>query len=468
MLKLHNTLTRSKDEFKPLKPGSVGLYTCGPTVYGPAHIGNLRTYVFEDVLRRWLKYGHELEVTQVMNITDVEDKILRDSQAKTVAEMAAYTEPFTEKFHADLAALGVEVVEQYPRATQYIPQMIVLIEKIVAAGFGYKRDGSVYFDVRKYNDAHGYGKLLKIDFEGFSEHRIDNDEYEKDNIQDFALWKAESADSVGWDSPWGHGRPGWHIECSAMSAELLGQPFDIHTGGVDNIFPHHENEIAQSQAANGSDLARTWLHAEHLLVDGAKMAKSENNFYTLDDVREKGFDPLVLRMLYVSAHYRSKLNFSWKSLEAAKASLDRIGEFMLRLGEPVDAGAENPGQVADLLQGAKKRFVAAMDDDLNTPEALASVFDLMRELNQLLDNGNIESGEVEAIKDQFDFYDRVLGVVHGADVVVPAEIQELADARESARQAKNWAESDRLRDALAAQGWSVEDTSHGPRLRQSK
>ncbi len=466
MLKLYNTLTRQKEDFQPRSKKAVTLYTCGPTVYAPAHIGNLRTYVFEDTLRRWLKYGEELDVVQVMNITDVEDKIIRDSKAHDVAAMQAYTQPFEQRFREDLAALAVEPAEHYPRATEYVPQMIALIERIITAGFAYEREGSVYFDVRHYNEDNVYGQLATIDFTGFSEHRIDNDEYDKENVQDFALWKAVQKDSPGWQSPWGWGRPGWHIECSAMAQSLLGDlPIDIHTGGVDNIFPHHENEIAQTRAGEGKDLARFWLHAEHLLVDGGKMAKSEKNFFTLDDVCTRDFDPLTLRLLFVSAHYRSKLNFSWQSLEAAKQSKQRIEDFLLRLGGPFDPGTDNPGEVTELLANAKARFAAAMRDDLNTPEAMAVVFDCIRDVNTLIDRGHIDEGEALAVRDIFDYFNQTLGVIQDQQQQIPEAVAVLVEKRRLAREHKDFAASDRLRDEIAALGWSVEDTPSGQRVR---
>jgi cysteinyl-tRNA synthetase len=465
-LRLYNTLTRRKEAFAPRSKKLVTLYTCGPTVYAPAHIGNLRTYVFEDILRRWLGHGEGYDVCQVMNITDVEDKIIRDSKARDVAAMQAYTQPFEQRFREDLVALGVEPAEHYPRATEYVSQMIALIERIITAGFAYERDGSVYFDVRRYNEDHVYGQLATIDFAGFSEHRIDNDEYDKENVQDFALWKRVAADSPGWDSPWGWGRPGWHIECSAMAQALLDDlPIDIHTGGVDNIFPHHENEIAQTSAGEGKDLARFWLHAEHLLVDGKKMAKSENNFYTLDEIVDHGYDAATLRMLYVSAHYRSKVNFSWQSLEAAKQSQQRIDDFLSRLGGPFPGGTDNPGEVTGIVSRSREAFDAALRDDLNTPEALSVIFELIRELNTLLDRGAIDDGEALAIRDAFDAYDRVLGVIHESDKEVPEAVAALIEQRRIAREEKDFAASDRLRDEIAVLGWSVEDTPSGQRVR---
>ncbi len=468
-LTLYNTLTRKKEAFKPLRDGQASLYTCGPTVYDAAHIGNFRTYVWEDVLRRWLKHGHGFKVTQVMNITDIEDKILKASKAKTVKDMQAYTKPFEDRFFADLKRLAVEPAEQYPRATKNVPQMITLIERIVQAGYAYERDGSVYFDVQKYHKQHRYGRLIHIDFEGFAEgQRIDNDEYDKESVQDFALWKAAPATTPGWKSPWGHGRPGWHIECSAMAQEFLGDTADIHAGAVDLTFPHHENEIAQSKAATGKPLAHYWLHAEHLLVDDAKMAKSAGNYYTLDDVTTKGYRPQSLRLLYLQAHYRSKLNFTWPSLDAAATSLQRIQEFYSRLAVPVNASAEDPEAVAALLTDARRRFTAAMDDDLGTAEALAAVFDLIRDGNALIDSGELDENDLGAVLATLKFFNDVLGVFdfEPAEVEAPPAVTKLVAEREQARRTDDFATADTLRKKIAKAGFTVEDTPNGPRLRQ--
>lgn len=466
-LTLYNTLSRKKEPFKPLIKDQVSLYTCGPTVYAQAQIGNLRTYVWQDVLRRWLKYGHKLGVKQVMNITDVEDKIIRDSKAKTVEQMVAFTRKHEDTFWADLEALGVEKAESTPRATGFVPQMISMVKAILKAGYAYERDGSVYFDVQKYHEGYGYGKLINIDFEGFKHgNRIDHDEYDKESACDFALWKAESDDKPGWDSPWGYGRPGWHIECSVMVKEELGTTIDIHGGAVDLIFPHHENEIAQSQAANGKPLSRFWLHGEYLLADGRRMGKSQGNFYTLGDVKVKGFDPLALRMLFISAHYRSKLNFTWESLEAARQAVERIQEFLTRLGEAKPGGTDEPERIAEKLTAAKTRFTEAMDDDLNTPEALAAAYDLIRDLNSCIDTGTLEEGEAGAVRDVFEYFNAVLGVFEPAELEVPDTVQELVEARQAARQSGEFAKSDALRDEIAAAGYSVEDTSQGQRLRK--
>lgn len=462
-LRLHNTLSRSKQDFRP-DGRAVGLYTCGPTVYDVAHIGNLRTYVFEDVLRRWLKYGHSLEVKQVMNITDVEDKIIKRSGARTPAEMKTWTKQFEDRFYQDLQALGVEPAEAYPKATDFMPQMINLVEQIMAAGLAYERDGSIYLDVAQYHAKYGYGRLLNIDSDNFGKvSRIDADEYDKDAAQDFALWKAEAPDKPGWNSPWGYGRPGWHLECSVMAQAELGDSIDIHAGAVDLIFPHHENEIAQTKAATGQDLARFWVHGEHLLVDGSRMGKSLDNFYTLDDVTSKGFEPLWLRFLFVSAHYRSKLNFTWESLTAAKEGTERIRVGLRRLAEePVSESARAPIAVGQFRQ----TFDRAMDDDLNTPEALAVIFELISNLNAAFDAGGIEADQRSELQGFFSYADSVLGVVSAPVAAVPAAVRKLLDSREKARNDGDYSQSDELREQILQEGWEVEDTPRGQRLRK--
>lgn len=470
MLELYNTLTRSKEAFKPLQAGQVSLYTCGPTVYGPAHIGNLRTYVFEDVLKRWLTHGHKLKVNQVMNITDVEDKIIANSGAATVADMAAYTAPFEQRFHADVAALNVTPADSLPKATEYIPQMIALAEGLVSSGFAYQRDGSVYFDIAAYRKKYTYGQLLHIDFSGFKPtERVKADEYDKASPTDFALWKAEEPGTPGWDSPWGYGRPGWHLECSAMVRHELGETIDIHAGAVDLKFPHHENEIAQSQTANGAPLARYWLHGEHLLVDGARMAKSAGNFYTLGDVIEKGFDPVVLRLLFLGAHYRSKLNFTWESLESAKQSFTRIQDFLLRLDEvPQEFGEEDLD--VSFLETFQQNFDEAMDDDLNTPKALAALFEMIREGNNLIDQGKIGDEEADFFQQAIEQTNPILGLglppFDSYEAArLPQAVHRLVEHREEMRKKQDWEKADSLRREIEQAGYIVKDTPLGPSVR---
>lgn len=466
-LKLQNTLTRKKEPFKPLKRGEVSLYTCGPTVYDAVHIGNLRTYVFEDTLRRWLRYGHRLNVRQVMNITDVEDKIIKASHAKTVADLKAYTRRYEERFFADLNALRVERAEAYPRATAKIKQMIAMANRILRAGYAYERDGSVYFDVRRYDKDHTYGQLIKVDFQGFdSHHRIDNDEYDKEHVQDFALWKAVPKSSPGWESPWSYGRPGWHLECSVMAGELAAT-VDLHAGAVDLKFPHHENEIAQTQAANGQPLARIFLHAEHLLVDGQKMAKSQHNFYTLSDVTAKGFSPLALRLLFLNAHYRSKLNFTWKSLAAVQNSYMRIQELLCRLDEEPPAKNIDAATISATFDVAKVDITKVMDDDLNTAGALAVIFNrVVNKVHAMFDRHNMVQGNIDETKAFFTWLNQIFSIFTLEQIDVPEAVQALVAKREKVRQQKDFKASDALRQQIAQKGFSVEDTDAGSRLRR--
>lgn len=455
-IKFFNTLTREKDEFHAIDDMHIGLYTCGPTVYDYAHIGNWRTYLFEDILRRHLEY-RGYEVKHVMNITDVDDKTIRGALAKGIS-LDEYTAPFIEGFYEDRDALDVEPAHVYPRATRHIPQMVEMIETLLAKGIAYKTDdGSIYYDIKKFP---GYGKLSHFRIEELKAGaRVKSDEYEKAQVSDFALWKAwdEADGSVFWETALGKGRPGWHIECSAMSSEYLGQTFDIHTGGVDNIFPHHENEIAQSEGANGKKFVDYWLHSEHLLVDGRKMSKSLGNFYTLRDVAAKGYDPMVFRYLVLGAHYKSKLNFTWRAMETAKTTLENLYEFMTRLDK------ENPTGLDAAVERAKTAFGEAMDDDLNTPVALAAVFGLIKEVNV---HGH---GGSEIYAAMLDF-DRVLGLrlaehARSAAEETPAEILALLDERETARKSRDFATSDRIRDELLAAGYVIEDTPQGPRVK---
>ena len=373
---LFNTLGRRLTPFAPLTPGKVGLYTCGPTVYADAHIGNLRTFLFEDVLRRSLRHlGYQ--VTQVMNLTDVDDKTI-EGAARAGVSLAEYTRPFIDTFFADLATLHVEPAERYPRATEHIAEMIALVERLVANGHAYEREGSIFFRIASDED---YGRLSGIDLAQVRRgERVASDEYDKEDLRDFGLWKAAKPGEPSWESPWGPGRPGWHIECSAMSMKYLGETFDLHCGGVDNVFPHHENEIAQSESATGRPFVRTWLHAEHLIVDGEKMSKSLGNQFTLGDLLARGCDPRAVRYLFVSVHYRQKLNFTFESLAAAAAALRRVDEMRFRLAHAAEAGEPDAG-LGEAVARLEEEFTAALADDLNVSAALGAVFRLVREVN---------------------------------------------------------------------------------------
>ena len=445
MMRVYNSLTRRVEDLAPMEGNEIRMYTCGPTVYNFAHIGNFRAYAFEDVLRRAVLFNG-MKVKQVMNLTDVDDKTIRGANAAGVA-LRDYTKTYKDAFFADLAKLNIQPAEAYPAATDHIPEMISLVERLVQKGVAYRSDdGSVYFKVREFP---GYGRLAHIDFDAQRTGlRCAADEYDKENVGDFALWKAwEASDGpVGWDSPWGRGRPGWHIECSAMSMKYLGETFDLHTGGIDNLFPHHENEIAQAEAATGKPFVKTWMHCAHLRVNGEKMSKSAGNFFTLRDLVEKGWSGREIRYVLVNAHYRQGLNFAFSALEDARRALERIDRC-------VDTATE--GETPDWARKCLDDFTAAVNDDLNTPKAFAALFDLVRETNAHGGGPVLEA---------FRRMDEVLGVVffgRAGKEPVPADVQALLDARAEARKAKNWAESDRLRDEIAAKGWAVRDSKDG-------
>ena len=461
-LKFYNSLTRRVEPFEPLTPGEAGLYTCGPTVYNFAHIGNFRAYAFEDVLHRALEYAG-FRLKHVMNLTDVDDKTIRNSREAGV-KLRDYTQRFKDAFFEDLATLGIEPASVYPAATDHIPEMIALIERLFKAGVAYQAaDKCVYFSVSKFP---GYGELAHLDRSGMrSGVRIANDEYAKDDVGDFALWKAwdENDGDVKWDSPWGEGRPGWHIECSAMSMKYLGESFDLHTGGIDNLFPHHENEIAQAEAATGKPFVRCWLHCAHLRVDGEKMSKSLGNFYTLRDLVAKGWSGREIRYVLVSAHYRQPLNFAFDALSAARTALSRIDEFSTRM-EALRAGAPAAAEVPAWVETQLKAFDEAICDDLNTPLALGAVFSLVNEGNRLAQSGKATPADAAAALGALARMDKVLGVLAKPAAQAPQQVLALVEERAKARAAKDWAASDRLRDEISALGWIVKDTKDGPRL----
>jgi cysteinyl-tRNA synthetase len=463
-VKLHNTLGRRLVDFSPIEAGHVRLYTCGPTVYNVVHIGNLRTFVFEDVLRRhFLARGER--VTQVMNLTDVDDKTIRGAREAGLP-LQDFTQKHADAFFRDIARLGIQPAEHYPRATEHIPEMIDLIRRLADRGHTYETEGSVYFRISTFP---GYGKLSGIDLEQTRRgDRVADDEYEKEDVKDFALWKSAKPGEPSWPSPWGEGRPGWHIECSAMSMKYLGEHFDIHTGAVDNIFPHHENEIAQSEGATGKPFVNVWLHAEHLIVDGEKMSKSKGNFYTLDEVLARRDDPAAVRYLFLSLPYRKKLNFTWEALAAAAAAVDRIRSAAVRLDEAA-RGGHRAGGFPSAARAAEFRaaFAAGLDDDLNTPEALAAVFNYLREVNAAIDDGSLDPEGARVAREALGAADAVLGILPGAPEVLPAEIEERIAARNSARKRRDFGESDRIRDELAARSIILEDTPGGTRWKKT-
>ena len=465
MMNVFNSLTRRNEELKPLENNTIRLYTCGPTVYNFAHIGNFRAYTFEDILRRVIQFNG-MKIRQVMNLTDVDDKTIRGANAAGV-KLTDYTKTYKDAFFADLKKLNVQPAEVYPAATDHIPEMIALVQKLMDKGIAYQSDDkSVYFKVREFP---GYGKLAHLDFDNQRTGlRCADDEYDKENVGDFALWKAweESDGPVGWDSPWGRGRPGWHIECSAMSMKYLGETFDLHTGGIDNLFPHHENEIAQAEAATGKEFVKTWMHCAHLRVNGEKMSKSLGNFFTLRDLLDKGYTGREIRYVLINAHYRSGLNFAFTALDDARKSLEKIDRCVERLrgtcGTSETCGTETAPEWA---KKCLEDFTAAVNDDLNLPKAFAALFDLVRETNSYLSQPSPSSQLSQSVLAVFRRLDEVLGVIFFENekqaVEIPADVQAILDQRAEARKAKNWAESDRLRDELAARGWLVKDSKDG-------
>ena len=480
--KFYNSLTRRVEPLEPLVPGTVRMYTCGPTVYNFAHIGNFRAYAFEDLLRRTLEYAG-LKVTHVMNLTDVDDKTIRGSREAGVP-LRDYTATYKKAFFEDVDALGIERATVYPAATDHVAEMIALIGKLFEKGYAYQApDKSVYFSVAKDPD---YGKLAHLDRSGMrASVRISNDEYAKDDVGDFALWKAwdEADGDVKWDSPWGPGRPGWHIECSAMSTKYLGETFDIHTGGIDNLFPHHENEIAQAECATGKPFVKLWMHCAHLRVNGEKMSKSAGNFFTLRDLLAKGYTGREIRYVLLGGHYRQPLNFAFDALAAARTALSRIDEFTLRMealagnaqcamrNAQCEGAAGSPdGQAPSWPEWVRNHldaFGEALADDLNSPLAFAAVFALVNDGNRLAQSGSLDAAGAAAALAALARMDTVLNFLARPAAAVPADVQALADERAAARKAKNWAESDRLRDAIAALGWTVKDTKDGQRLSKS-
>jgi len=464
-VRLFNTLTRSVVEFVPLDPAGkqVGMYCCGPTVYDFGHIGNFRTFVFSDLVRRYLEF-RGFNVRHVMNITDVEDKIItRVREAKV--PLREYTGKFENAFLEDLKALNCLSPHHLPRATEHIPEMIGIIDKLLQRGIAYRApDGSVYFSISKYQEAGcRYGQLAHIDFEQMRPgERVRSDEYTKDSVADFALWKARVPEDgdVFWPAPWGEGRPGWHIECSAMSMKLLGTSFDLHLGGEDLVFPHHEDEIAQSEGATGKPFVKHWLHGAHLLVEGKKMSKSLGNFFTIRDLLAKGYSGREIRFLLLKGHYRETFNFTIEGLDEARSALGRLDECLGKLQELFDSQSAQPDP------SPVQRFTEAMDEDLNVSAGWAVVFDWVRDMNRALASGQMNASQAAANLAGWQKIDSVFAVSKKQESEAPPEIVKLLDDRQAARKAKDFKRADVLRDELKAKGWVIEDTPKGPRLKR--
>ena len=463
--RLYNTLTRRVEPFAPADGQTVRMYTCGPTVYNAAHLGNFRTFLFEDLLRRVIRLAG-WGVEQVMNLTDVDDKIIRKAAAlgQTITQI---TEPYTELFHKDRRYLRIEDAERYPEATTHIPEMIELVERLVANGVAYiADDGSVYFAIDRFPT---YGQLSQLDKRELrTGARVAQDEYAKENAQDFALWKAAKAEDeatgAAWDSPWGRGRPGWHLECSAMAMKYLGETFDLHAGGIDLIFPHHEDEIAQSEAATGKTFARCWCHGEFLLTDGTKMAKRVGNVANVVELREQGISGTVYRHFVFNAHYRQQLNLGDDSLEQSRSAVRRIGAFAERLALATGGTAA----MADAATRAEQTFMEALFDDLNAPRAMAALFTFITDTNRELDEGGTDSAALERARAAFRLMDGVLDLVPEQEVEagLAAWVEERLTARRAARERRDFAASDAIRDELLARGILIEDTPNGTRWRK--
>src|SRR5579885_14752 len=463
-LRFYNTLTQQVEEFAPLHNNEVRMYTCGPTFYNYVHIGNLRTFTFQDILRRWLR-ARGYRLNHVMNITDVEDKIIRNAlaQGKSIQE---YTAVYTKAFFEDAAVLRLEKPERIAYATAEIPDMVAAIEKLAEKSYTYCSDGSVYFRISKFPE---YGKLSHADFTGMQAGaRVDVDEYDKADARDVVLWKAKKDGEPSWPAPFGEGRPGWHIECSVMAMKYLGETLDIHAGGVDLIFPHHENEIAQSEALTGKPFARFWLHSEHLNIDSQKMSKSLGNIYTLRELLSMGYTPESVRYLLASVPYRKKLNFTTDGLTAAAASIERLRNFKWRLD--TEKFPEGVNEAVDVrTRSAQEQFDAALDDDLNTAEALAAVFDWLREMNSAMDAGALRAGNVSsalALLGRFDCVFDVLRPAARTGGLSDREVERLIAERAAAKKARDFARADAIRDQLAAAGVILEDTKEGVRWKR--
>jgi len=461
-LQLFNTMSRKQEDFRPITSGEVKLYTCGPTVYDNAHIGNFRAYIFEDLLKRYLKYKG-FNVLQVMNLTDVDDKTIKNSIKQGIA-LDDYTDKYKRAFFEDIYTLLIDRADHYPSATEHIDEMVAIIKKLQEKGIAYEADGSIYFRISKFPN---YGRLSHMDMSQLkSGARVSADEYEKETVSDFALWKGWDEDDgdVYWETELGKGRPGWHIECSAMSSKYLGNHFDIHCGGVDNIFPHHENEIAQSEAANDETFVNYWLHCEHLIVEGRKMSKSLGNFYTLKDIIDKGYPGISVRYLLLSTHYRQQLNFTFDGLDAARKAIERLWDFYNNVSS-IEGGSDNP-EVTELIEKVKTDFEKALDDDLNISPAMGALFDFVRDINRLASEGKVSENDASRVLETIDGFDMVLGFLKPEKEDLNQEIEVLIQKRIEARKQKDFATADKIRDDLLERGIILEDTPQGTKWKK--
>ncbi len=468
MLKFYNTMSRKKEAFKPIEKGKIRMYSCGLTVYDYAHIGNLRAYIFADLLRRWLEY-RGFNVRHVMNFTDVDDKTISGMRREGIT-LKEYTKRYIDAFLDDLKILNIRKAHIMPKATEHIEEMVRLVVLLMKKNYGYEgSDGSIYYDISKSKK---YGKLSKMKIEGLKAGaRVKVDEYGKEQASDFALWKAWSPDdgNVFWETELGRGRPGWSIECSAMSMKYLGERLDIHTGGVDNIFPHHENEIAQSEAITGKKFVNYWMHNEHLLIKGERMGKSLKNYYTLPDLLRMGYDPMVIRYSLMSTHYRKQLHFTLDTLAADKRALRRLYDFLERI-EEIKGGVR--AEIEELLRETKDKFETAMDDDLDIARALATVFNLVKEVNTLIDEEKLDTSEAKQVNSLMMNFDKVLGILGNyrkqTRGQLSKEARDLIREREEARKAKNWKAADAIRIMLENMGIVLEDTPKGPKWKRKR
>ncbi|MCK4760120.1 MAG: cysteine--tRNA ligase [Candidatus Aminicenantes bacterium] len=464
MIRFFNTLSGKLEPFRAITDGEVKLYTCGPTVYDYAHIGNFRAYMFEDLLKRFLVFM-DYRVTHVMNITDVDDKTINGANAEGVT-LQEYTKKYIDSFFEDIDTLRIARADHYPKATEHIPEMVKMIKGLLDKGYAYEKDGSVYFSIAKFPD---YGRLSKINLEELKPgERVESDEYDKESANDFALWKHKKEGEPFWETEIGPGRPGWHIECSVMSSKYLGETFDVHCGGTDNMFPHHENEIAQSEAYFGKKFVNYWLHCRHLIVDGEKMSKSKDNFYTMRDMLQKNVNPVVLRFLLLSTHYRKMLNFTFEALDQANASLQRIKDFLYELkNHPFKEGESKA--VSKIIDRTRKNFAEGLSDDLNISVALRVLFDMIREVNSLIAKNKVFSQDAEKLMNLIHSIDSVLGVLpEEKEELLPAEITKKIEEREKARKDKDFESADRIRDELLDLGIMLEDTKDRVRWKRVK